>query len=78
MSEYSSDISRELKKLTADKMTCQRELESTRKQMEYMLHHEMGKDINNVLSGKIVVKLSLYDRLKYNIKYFFDKLFNIF
>jgi hypothetical protein len=37
----------------------------------------MGSDIDNVLSGKEIVKLTFYEKVKYKIRNFLDILFNI-
>ena len=39
---------------------------------------DMGKDMDDVLSGKVKVKLPLLMRIKYKINFWIDKLFKIF
>ena len=37
----------------------------------------MGKDIDDVLKGKVKIKLSWKEKMKYKIKYYINKLFEI-
>ena len=43
-----------------------------------MLRGSMGKDIDDVLSGKVKVKLSFFEKMKYKINFWLDKIFNTF
>jgi hypothetical protein len=43
-----------------------------------LLKGEMGKDIDDVLSGKVKVKLSFWERVKYKTRHFLDVIFNMF
>ena len=45
-----------------------------REKMAYFLRNELGEDIDNVLNGKVKVKLTFKEKLKR----FIDKIFNTF
>lgn len=46
--------------------------ESSKTEFANMLRNELGKDITDVVSGKVKVKLSFKEKLKYRIKRFFQ------
>ena len=47
-------------------------------ELQKSLLGDMGKDMDDVLSGKVKVKLPLLMRIKYKINFWIDKLFKIF
>ena len=71
------EIDKELRELNKDKKTFEDELERHKNQMAQLLLNEMGEDINNVINGMVKVKLTRREKLKYKIKYYIDKIFNI-
>lgn len=71
------EIDKELRELNKDKKTFEKELERHKNQMAQLLLNEMGEDINNVINGTVKVKLTWREKLKYKIKYYIDKIFNI-
>ena len=66
------ETNNELKGLKNDRKRYEIELSLYQKKYAEMLKHEMGKDMNNVLNGKIKVKLSFKEK----IKRFIDNIFN--
>ena len=71
------EINKELSSLNNDKKLNEEELNKQKQQMANMLLNDLGKDIDNVLNGNVKVKLSFFEKLKYKIRYYIDKLFNI-
>lgn len=67
------ELNRELEGLKNDKALYEVELENERKKYAEMLRNDLGKDINDVLHGKIKVKLTFKEKLKYFINMIFDK-----
>lgn len=67
------EINRELEGLKNDKALYKVELENERKKYAEMLRNDLGKDINDVLHGKVKVKLTFKEKLKYFINMIFDK-----
>lgn len=74
MDNESFELNRELRELNLDRDKYKTELTNEQYRIANLLKNEMGKDIQDVLSGKVKVKLSFKER----IKYFFDKIFNTF
>ena len=68
------ELNRELNGLKTDRISYENELKNEREKMAYFLRNELGEDIDNVLNGKVIVKLSFKEKLKYII----DKIFNTF
>ena len=68
------ELNRELKGLQSDRKQYEDELKNKREKMAYFLRNELGEDIDNVLNGKIKVKLTFKEKLKR----FIDKIFNTF
>jgi hypothetical protein len=64
----------ELGLLKSDRNISKKMLESTRNMYADKLKGKLGKDIDDVLSGKKKVKLSLRERTKY----FIDKILRMF
>lgn len=69
-----SELSRELNGLKNDRMRYEIELNSCQQKYSDLLKNEMGKDINDVLNGKVKVKLLFKERLKYFIDNIFNKI----
>ena len=67
------ELNRELEGLKNDKALYKVELENERKKYAEMLRNDLGKDINDVLHGKVKVKLTFKEKLKYFINMIFDK-----
>lgn len=78
MDKYIIDTNRELNQLNNDKKIIEMELSNERDRIANLLMGEMGKDIDDVLCGKKVVKLSFFEKVKYKIKFFLDNLFKTF
>ena len=72
------ELNRELNGLKTDRISYENELKNEREKMAYFLRYELGEDIDNVLNGKVIVKLSFKEKLKYKLKYIIDKIFNTF
>jgi hypothetical protein len=67
-------LNRELKGLQSDRESYKNDLKNQQEKYAYFLRNELGEDIDNVLNGKVKVKLSFKEKLKY----FIDKIFNSF
>ena len=76
MSEF--ELNRELREWRKENNNYEAELSRQRQIMAQSLKEEMGRDMMNVLSGKVQIKLSLWERIKYKIRFYLDKLFEIF
>lgn len=70
-------IKKELEELNREKELSKLSLEKEQMRIVGLIKNGLGDDINNVLSGKEIVQLSFFEKIKYKIKYFFDNLFNI-
>lgn len=75
-----SDIAlvREKRALDNDRLMTRRALNIQQNQIARDLQNGMGQDMMDVLSGKIKVKLSFKERIKYKIKFFLKKIFKTF
>lgn len=69
---------REKRALDNDKLMTKRLLQGVQNNIAQELLGDMGKDIDNVLSGKVKVKLSWRERMAYKIKFWLNKLFKTF
>lgn len=78
METYQNNINKELTNINNDKIIFEHELKTHRDNIAHMLKTDMGKDIDDVLSGKKIVKLSLFEKIKYKTKYYMNILFNTF
>lgn len=78
MDKYTIDTNRELNQLNNDRKKMEIELSNERDRIASLLIGEMGKDIDDVLCGKKIVKLSFFEKVKYKIKFFLDNLFKTF
>lgn len=68
------ELNRELKGLQSDRKQYEDELKNKREKMAYFLRNELGEDIDDVLNGKVKVKLTFKEK----VKRFIDKIFNTF
>lgn len=69
------NLHRELRGYKNDKMMSQRAVNFERNKWARLLNGEMGKDIDNVLSGKVKVKLTFKEIVSYKLKRLKNKLF---
>ena len=67
-------LNRELNGLQSDRESYKKDLKNQQEKYAYFLRNELGEDIDNVLNGKVKVKLSFKEKLKY----FIDIIFNSF
>ncbi|MBR6516958.1 MAG: hypothetical protein IKT40_09010 [Bacilli bacterium] len=74
---YNFELNRELKELNKEKISTELSLDRERERLAEMFKNGLGRDIDNVLSGKEVVKLNFFEKIKYKIKNFLDNLFNV-
>lgn len=70
------NTNKELDGLQRDRLGYKVELEIHQKHLLESLKGEMGKDIQDVLSGKVKVKLSFWQRFQYKLKYILERIFN--
>ena len=68
---------KELNGLKQDRLGYEIELKTHQQHLLESLKGDMGKDIQNVLSGKVKVQLPFWQRCKYKIKYILERIFNI-
>lgn len=71
-------LNKELRGLESDRLMTKLAVENERDRYANLLNGGMGKDIDDVLSGKVVVKLTTKEKFKYKLKSFFDRLFKMF
>ena len=69
---------REKRALDNDRLMSRRAINFQQRRIAEELLRDMGKDMDNVLSGKVKVKLPLLMRIKYKINFWIDKLFKMF
>ena len=67
-SEY--ELNRELRGLKNDKIMTERAVDSEKNRWAEMLKGSLGKDIDDVLSGKKKVKLTFSEVINYKLKYY--------
>ena len=65
MNTYQNNINKELTNNNNDKIIFEHELKTHRDNIAHMLKTDMGKDIDDVLSGKKIVTLSFFEKFKY-------------
>ena len=73
-----AELNRAVKNLENDKKMSILAIKNEQEKMARMLRGSMGKDIDDVLSGKVKVKLSFFEKMKYKINFWLDKIFNAF
>ena len=72
-------LNKELEKLKKDKLIFERELECERAKIaKTLIDGGMGKEIDDVLSGRKTIKVSFLEKTKYKIKFYLDRIFNLF
>lgn len=71
------ELNRELKEIDKEREIFTQELTNKRQHMANMLLTDMGKDMDDVLNGKVKVKFSWMEKMKYKIKHYINKLFEI-
>ena len=71
-SEY--ELNRELRGLKNDKIMTERAVDSEKNRWAEMLKGSLGKDIDDVLSGKKKVKLTFSEVINYKLKYYKNKI----
>lgn len=69
---------REKRAFDNDRLMTRRALNIQQNQIAMDLQNGMGQDMMDVLSGKIKVKLSFKERIRYKIKFFLKKIFKTF
>ena len=69
---------REKRALDNDRLMSRRAINFQQRRIAEELLGDMGKDMDNVLSGKVKVKLPLLMRIKYKINFWLNKLFKTF
>ena len=69
-------IKKELNGLQRDRKGYELELQVHQRHLLESLKGDMGRDIDDVLSGKKKITVPFWQKVKYKIKYFFERLFN--
>lgn len=69
---------REKRALDNDRLMSRRAINFQQRRIAQELLGDMGKDMDDVLSGKVKVKLPLLMRIKYKINFWLNKLFKTF
>ena len=69
---------REKRALDNDRLMSRRALNFQQRRIAEELLGDMGKDMDDVLSGKVKVKLPLLMRIRYKINFWLNKLFKTF
>lgn len=69
---------REKRALDNDRLMSRRAINFQQRRIAEELLGDMGKDMDDVLSGKVKVKLPLLMRIKYKINFWINKLFKTF
>ena len=72
------ELNREVRNLENDKKMSILAIKNEQEKMARMLRGSMGKDIDDVLSGKVKVKLSFFEKIRYKVNFWLDKIFNTF
>lgn len=68
MNSVDYELSREIRGYENDKRMTERAVQSEQLKWKEKLMNEMGKDIDDVISGKVKVKLSFREKLHYKIR----------
>lgn len=69
---------REKRALDNDRLMSRRAINFQQRRIAEELLGDMGKDMDDVLSGKVKVKLPLLMRIKYKINFWINRLFKTF
>ena len=78
MSNENIDVMRELADLESERQKGNEAITNRRNRYAEMLMGEMGKDIDDVLSGKVKVKLRFKDKVKYKVRGFIQSITKYF
>lgn len=73
-----SELEREINLLESDRNASDKAIRSRMDSYSKMFQGEMGKDIDEVLSGRRRVKMAFREKMKYKIRYIIDTIFRIF
>lgn len=73
-----SQIKKELDLLEKDRQQTQNILASEQIRLSNLLKNEMGKEINDVLNKKKVIRMSIWKKIRYTFRFYITKLFNYF
>lgn len=73
-----SELEREINLLESDRNASDKAIRSRMDSYSKMFQGEMGKDIDEVLSGRRRVKMTFREKMKYKIRYIIDTIFRIF
>lgn len=73
-----SELEREISLLESDRSASDKAIRSRMDAYSKMFQGEMGKDIDEVLSGRRKVKMTFREKMKYKIRYIIDTIFRIF
>ena len=72
------ELAREMRGLKNDKIMTGRAVESEKNRWAEKLKGEVGKDIDDVLSGKKKVKLTFNEAINYKLNYYKNKIKKMF
>lgn len=72
------DLVREARGLKNDKIMTNRLLDEEQQTMKNSLMGDLGKDMDDVLSGRVKVKLSWKEKIKYKVNFWLNKFFKTF
>lgn len=78
MEENNISTNRELRELANDRRLSELTLNAEKEKIANMLKGDMGKDMEEVLSGKKIVKLSIKEKFIYKLNKWIDLFFNAF
>jgi hypothetical protein len=78
MEDNTIEVNFELQELEKERASYEYELEMHKEKLKQSLLGDMGKDIDDVLSGNKIVELPQKEKIKYKIKHFFESIFNLF
>lgn len=76
MSDF--ELNRELREFNKEQGLYELELSNYRNKIADELRNEMGRDMKDVLEGKVKIKLSFFQKVKYTIQYWLNILFKTF
>ena len=74
MSNIDYELTRETRGLKNDKMMTERAVEFERNRWAEMLRGNLGKDIDDVLSGKKKVRLTFNEVINYKLRFYKNKI----
>lgn len=76
MSDF--ELNRELREFNKEQGLYELELSNYRNKIADELRNEMGRDMKDVLEGKVKIKLSFLQKVKYTIQHWLNILFKTF